>query len=348
MIHAKFFTRLALLALVAGGSSTPGAAQDSDLPTLIVAPFSGDKTHIQYWQPALGEGLAEMLITELGKLNKFTLLETTQLGVLKDEIGLGEDGWVDAAEKVAKGGFAGADFMFTAKVTRFGAKNTGVNLGGIGRSVGLGNLGVKQNTADVRIDWRLVDAANRKVIKTGSATAENRGTSFNTGVFVNGSGGSIGFDNQEFMDSSLGKATVLALEKIVADVRPVSVPASGRRMQQANQAAAQASAQATQAAQVVASATAAFNALRSEPGKILAVAAKDIVIVSLGSKHGYKNGDSLNLYEPMDVKDDKGVVVFTDEKHVGEITLQSVQAERSRASYAGDLNIQAGWIVKAK
>ncbi len=227
-----------LTSLLAAQAPSRLAAQEGELPTLIVAPFGGDRVAIQYWQPALGSGLAEMLITEIGKLNKFQVLETTQLGVLKDEIGLGDDGWVDAAEKVEKGGFAAADFMFTAKVTRFGAKDTGVNLGGIGRRVGIGfgNVGVKQNTADVRIDWRLVDASNRKVIKTGSAVGENKGTSFDTGVFVNGSGGSVGFDNREFMDSSLGRATVLALEQIVAELRPVSVPRSGRVARKEGQA----------------------------------------------------------------------------------------------------------------
>ena len=49
-----------------------------------------------------------------------------------------------------------------------------------------------------------------------------------------------------------------------------------------------------------------------------------------------------------DVKDDKGNVVFTDEKLVGEITLSEVQEERSRGSYSGDAQVQQGWTVKAK
>jgi hypothetical protein len=87
--------------------------------------------------------------------------------------------------------------------------------------------------------------------------------------------------------------------------------------------------------------------LRSTPGKVLAVASKDAIIVSLGSKHGFKDGDKLNLYEAVEIKDEKGAVVFTEEKLVGEVTLQSVQEERSKAAYAGDLTIKAGWVVKA-
>ena len=277
-----------------------------------------------------------MLITELGKINKFQVLETTQLGALKDEIQMGQDGWVQQSEKVDKGGFAAADFMFTAKVTRFGSKESKVGLGGFVPG-NLGNLGVRQSVSDVRIDWRLVDAATRKIIKTGSATAEQKGTGFDVGVNVGGNGGQIGLDNKEFMDSALGKATVAALSKIIAEITPMTLPESGRHKQKALQANQQAS-----------SANATADALRQTPGKVLAVAGKDTIIVSLGSRQGFKPGDKLNLYETTDTKDDKGAVVFTDEKLVGEITLQSTQDDRSKASYSGDQAIKVGWTVKAK
>jgi curli biogenesis system outer membrane secretion channel CsgG len=322
--------------VLAAGLAGSALAADSELPSLIVAPFSGDMTHIAYWQPAMGEGLCEMLITEMGKLNKFQVLETTQLGALKDEIKMGEDGWVEQSEKVEKGGFAAADFMFTAKVTRFGNKETKVGLGGFVPG-SLGNLGVKQTVSDVRIDWRLVDAANRKIIKTGSSTASQKGVGFAVDVNVTGHGGGIGLDNKEFMESALGKATVTALKQITADVTPVVLPESGRHKQKAGVANQQAAA-----------GNAAAQALRATPGKVLAVVGKDTIIVSLGSSQGFKTGDQLNLYETVDTKDATGAVVFTDEKLVGEVVLQSVQADRSKASYSGNVEIKAGWLVKAK
>ena len=324
------------LSLLLASLDQPTRAEDAGLPALIVAPFSGNTTAIQYWQPALGEGLAEMLVTELGKLNKFTVLENSQLGVLKDEIKLGEDGFVAADEKVEKGGWAGADFMFTAKVTQFGNKETKVGLGGFVPG-SLGNLGVRQTLANVRIDWRLVDAANRKIIKTGSAAGEQKGGGFDIGVNVGGSGGRIGFNNKEFMDSALGKATVKALASITSEVSATTLPQSGR--QKAKGAAANAQASAASAAAAAAKAT---------PGKVLAVAGKDALIVSLGSKQGFKAGDKLNLYETVDTKDEKGEVVFTDEKLVGEVTLQTVQEDKSKASCDAGLNVKAGWVVKAK
>lgn len=303
-----------------------------DLPTCFVAPFSGNSTDIQYWQPAMGEGLGEMLTTELGKINKFQMLEVNQIGDLKNEINMGADGWVDQAQKVDKGGFAAADFMFTAKVTAFGNKTAHIGLGGFAPA-GLGNLGLHQTEADVRIDWRLVDVATRKIIKTGSASATQKGGGFDVGAEANGKGGNISMGNHEFMDSALGHATQKTLAQIISDVQTTTLPVSGRAKQKAGQAA---------------QADAATEALRHTPGKILAVASKDTIIVSLGSKLGFKEGDKLNLYQTNDVKDDKGNVVFTDEKLVGEITLSSVQEDRSRATYNGDAPVQQGWTVKAK
>ena len=321
-----------LSTLVLGGALAAGRLFADDLPTCFVAPFSGDTTAIAYWQPAMGEGLGEMLTTELGKINKFQMLEVNQLGDLKNEIGMGADGWVDQKEKVDKGGFAAADFMFTAKVTRFGNKETHIGLGGFVPG-NFGNLGIKQTVADVRIDWRLVDAASRKIVKTGSSSASEKGGGFDTGVNVGGRGGNIGFGNSEFMDSALGKATEKTLKQIIAEVEGTTIPPSGRVKQKAALAA---------------TAAAATEAIKHTPGKVLAVAGKDTIIVSVGSNQGFKDGDKLNLYQTNDVKDDKGNVVFSDEKLIGEITLSGVKEDRSRASYAGDVTIQQGWTVKAK
>ena len=318
--------------VILGASLISGNVFADDNPTCFVAPFSGNTAAIDYWQPAVGEGLGEMLTTELGKINKFQMLEINDLGDLKNEISMGADGWMDQSQKVDKGGFAAADFMFTARVTAFGNKTSHIGLGGFAPP-GLGDVGVHQTVADVRIDWRLVDVATRKIIKTGSVSKQEHGGGFDMGAEANGNGGNISVGNHEFMSSALGHATQKALADIVTDIKNFNLPVSGRMQQKADQAV---------------QADSATEALRHMPGKVLAAADKDTIIVSLGSKQGFKEGDKLNLYQTSDVKDDKGNVVFTDEKLVGEITLSNVQEDRSRASYSGDAAVQQGWVVKAK
>ena len=77
-----------LLVLFLGAS-----ARGQDKPAIFVAPLDGDLSQIQGWQPALGQGLAEMLVTELSSIGKFQVLESTDLKDLKEEIGLGESGY---------------------------------------------------------------------------------------------------------------------------------------------------------------------------------------------------------------------------------------------------------------
>jgi curli biogenesis system outer membrane secretion channel CsgG len=330
---------IAFLLVIVG--LTVARAQDNSLQTIFVKPLDGDLSQIQGWQPALGEGLAEMIITELAKLNKFEVLESTATKDLINEINMGEAGYMSEEEKVDKGGFKGADFMFVGKVTRFGANKRGINLGGFVPGSG-GNLGIGQSRNDVRIDWRIVDAYTRSVIRTGSAVGQHNGLAFDVGVGVKGHGGGIGFHNQDFMNSALGKATVKALSNIVQEVRGVTVPVSGRRQAKAKTADKAKSAQQQQVQQEQNQ----LLTLQKTPGKVLAVPAKNVVIVSLGSNHGMKAGDKLQLFETMDTKDEKGEVVFTEETLVGEVVLDSVQAERSKASYKGNAEVKAGWVVK--
>jgi hypothetical protein len=226
--------------------------------------------------------------------------------------------------------------MFTAKVTRFGNKQQSLGLGGFAHGA-LGALGVKTTTADVRIDWRLVDVATRKIIKTGSAVEAQSGMGFSIGGGGGGAGGGISFDNSEFMDSALGKATVKALNDIIADVQSTSLPESGR-VKQKSAIAARASA----------ASSAVASAAHNTPGKVLAVASKEVIIISLGTRNGFKDGDKVNLYQTNDVKDDKGNVVFSDEKLVGELTISAAQEDKSRCAYSGDLTVLQGWTVKAK
>jgi len=311
-------------------------AEDKALPTLFVAPLDGDTSQIMGWQPALGEGLAEMLITEVTRIGKFQVLESTALKELADEIELGQQGYVNEQERVEKGGWSGADFMLRGKVTRFGSNTKGVGLGGFVPG-SLGKLGVKVNTSDVRIDWRLVDVYTRKIVKSGQSTTSEKGTSFDVGANVQGHGGNIGFQNQEFMNSALGKATAKAVTNIVMEISSFNIPESGRSKSKAAAAAKQEGA-----------AKAELEALKAAPGKVLAVVDKSTVIVSLGGKQGFKAGDKLALYETVDIKDDKGAVVFSEEKLVGEVTLQTVQDDRSKAAYAGSAEVKAGWVVKVK
>src|SRR5207302_9608463 len=124
------------------------------------------------------------------------------------------------------------------------------------------------------------DVYTRKVLKTGSSTASQKGASFDLGVAVNGHGGNVGFSNQEFMNSALGKASAKAVTNLVQNLVSLDLPESGRSRSKSL----------AQTKQNELS-NAAMDALRRTPGKVLAIVDKNIMIVSVGTKQGFKPGD---------------------------------------------------------
>src|SRR5262245_58758578 len=129
------FSNLPVRPLVAafafGAALQLASAADKQPPTIVVA--KTEAQGIGYWQPAMGEGLAQMMITELNKLDNMKVLESVALDDLRTERNLGESGEVAAGEAVKKGQWKGADYTFKSVVTRFGSKeaNYGGGAGGV-------------------------------------------------------------------------------------------------------------------------------------------------------------------------------------------------------------------------
>src|SRR5258707_12593387 len=111
-----------LSAAAVAGFALNAAAADKKIPTISVAPSKAQD--VAYWQPTMGEGLAQMLVTEFNNLPNFKVLESLALDDLGAERQLGDSGEVSEAESVKKGQWKGADYTFKTVVTRFGAKES--------------------------------------------------------------------------------------------------------------------------------------------------------------------------------------------------------------------------------
>src|ERR1051326_4144338 len=175
-------------AVAVGGLTINAKAADKQIPTLSIAPTKAQD--VAYWQPSMGDGLAQMMVTELNNLPNFKVLESLALDDLRAERALGEKGEVSEAESVKKGQWKGADYTFKTVVTRFGAKDK--SYGGGSWLPGVPRVNIKTSESEVQIDWRLIDNATREVVPGGSGRASGieKGTSYN---FSSWSGG--GFNN---------------------------------------------------------------------------------------------------------------------------------------------------------
>jgi len=296
-----------------------------DKPTISVA--KTEASGVAAWQPAMGEGLAQMMITELSSLPNFKVLESVALDDLRAERQLGDSGEVAASESVKKGQWKGADYTFKTTVTRFGSKEN--TYGGSGPGLPRvpffgGGFGVKKTENEVQIDWRIIDNATREIVSgaSGRAVGVESGTSFNFNSFGGG-----GFNNnREFMDSALGKATMKAIADIITHVRTLDVGPGARTLNNQSEAAA------------------ANAALRNVKGVVKMVDGKEIW-VSLGAANGFAPGDKIKIYKPVEKKNKKGEVVATVYEPVAELILKKVQKDKSMGEYAGDAQISEDWSV---
>ena len=311
----SFFQRYSFLVLpFTLGALQLHAADQKVIPTISVA--KTEPSGVAYWQPAMGEGLAQMLITEFGALPNFKVLESVALDDLRAERALGENGEVAQSEAVKKGQWKGADYTFKSTVTRFGAKENTYG-GGI-----ISGFAVKKTQNEVQIDWRIIDNASREVVSgaTGRAVGIESGSSFNFSSYTGG-----GFnDNREFRDSALGKATMKAIAQIVEKLKTLDVAPGARTMNASKEASAAAA------------------AVRNVKGVVKLVEGKE-VWVSLGANNGFQKGDKVKIYKPVEKKNKKGEVVATTYELVTEITLIKVQKDKSMGEYTGNAEIGEDW-----
>lgn len=312
--------------------SAPAFCAEKSLPTVVVA--RTEPQGIAGWQPAIGEGLAQMLISDLAKLDNMKVLESVALEDLRDERRLGEGGEVGEKESVKKAQWKGADYTFKSIVTQFGSKESNFGGGGSGRLPGIGRLpglggfgggfGVSKSENRVRIDWRIIDNATREIVKGASGSAE--GVETGTGFNFSSAAGSGFSNNREFLDSALGKATVKAVNIIVANASKLSLGSGGRTTIQAEEAKT------------------ANLGLRRVIGSVDLVDGKEIWI-SLGSKNGFAKGDKIKVYKPIEKKNQAGKVILTVKKEVGEIVLSKVQKDKSMGEFKGSETVSEGWLV---
>jgi curli biogenesis system outer membrane secretion channel CsgG len=169
-----------------------------------------DKTeHRWRWwtgQP-VGEGMADMLTTELVQSGKYRVIERQQVEKLMKEQNLGMSGAVTAQSAAKVGQLLGVELAIFGAVTEFGHKkgSSGINL----KKKGFG-VGLSSSSATVGIDVRFVNTNTGEIIAAENVRKEEtkRGLGLSTNAFA--------FKNKnDFDESVVGKATRKAIKEIM-------------------------------------------------------------------------------------------------------------------------------------
>jgi curli biogenesis system outer membrane secretion channel CsgG len=178
---------------------------------LAILDFQNTSGYDGAWH--IGGGISDMLATALFKSNKFDVIEREKIGLILKEQKFQQTDMVDANSAVEIGKLLGANVIVTGNVTEFGTKRSGLDFSRFAPQ-GLRGLSVKTQTVRVALDARLIDVETGKLLAAEEADASN--SSSNVGIGVENTG--IGFGTQGFDETSAGKATREAVNKMVQKI----------------------------------------------------------------------------------------------------------------------------------
>jgi len=140
-----------------------------------------DKSAKGYYTMEIGDGMADMLTTELFHTNRFIVLERQTLNDVLGEQDLGASGRIKKGTEAAIGEIEGAELLIVGAVTEFEPHNAGVG-GGItsGRN-GWGEvataIGGMFRKSHIAIDLRIIDAKTSRILAATSIQGEARDAS---------------------------------------------------------------------------------------------------------------------------------------------------------------------------
>ena len=184
-------------------------AQKKNLKKRIAVFLFDDKSdsNWSWWgNKTVGQGVSDMIVTELVKTGNYRVIEREQLNKLLAEQDLGQSGIVTPQSAAQIGKVLGVELAVFGAVTEFGYKrgDTGVRLGGT-------RVGVGKQAAVAGLDIRLVNTSTGEIITAENVTEQKSALA---GSF---SKGRVSFDNRKSFDESLvGKVTRRAVEKVIS------------------------------------------------------------------------------------------------------------------------------------
>jgi len=284
-------------------------AQDSR-PKVAIKTFENPAN---FSRSTIGNGLTDILTTELQNTGKFSVLERSNVDELMKEMDFGNSEYSKSTSFAQKGHVLGAQYLLMGKITNFSytehaEQRQKFNLFGpntIER--------IFQQRADVRVDFRLIDISTGETVISQPGEAHKTNTSQASEMDTWYRCTSSGSITAELTSSLIGRATTEAVKDIVRKLNALSETVRER------------------------GAGAALNAslenLANAKGQIVAEEGGGLWIIGgLGSANGVQRGDRLKLTHENLVKDKAGKVVYRKPVDIGLMEVTDVsQADHAEA-----------------
>lgn len=298
---------LALLAL----SSCLALAQNTR-PKVGIKTFQNPSN---YSRSSIGNGLTDILSTELSNTGKFNIIDRQHVDELTKEIDFGASGYGKKSSFAQKGNLLGVEYLLMGEVTNFsyteqrGAPTRKINI------LGPDTIVVEYiKNADVRVDFHLIDVSTGEHVVDeagiGHSYAKSETSEFYLWQQIISGSGSF-----ESSSSLIGKATIDAVKDVV---RKLSSLSDTVRQRAADVAIIEGMASLSEAKGEVAA---------EEGGGLW-------ILGGIGSANGLRVGDHLHLNHENVVKDKAGTVVYRKSVEIGSMEVTDVsQPDHAEARF---------------
>jgi curli biogenesis system outer membrane secretion channel CsgG len=203
------FVILLVVAMGVSGLGLPKSGLAQGKLRLAVTAFE-NKVKMPWWDESwrIGEGLAEMLTTELMRTGRFIVVERQGLGDVVREQEMGQSGLMRRETAAPTGQMLGAQVVVRGAITEFEARSSGGGAGVRSRDVAFEG---KYQSAHVALDLRLIDASTGQVMASHRAAKAVPAAGGALGARV----GSVTFGGDAFFQTPIGQATRAAMQDAV-------------------------------------------------------------------------------------------------------------------------------------
>jgi curli biogenesis system outer membrane secretion channel CsgG len=188
--------------------SIPSSPEDALRPVVAVTSFENRSGFSGQWQ--LGDGMADLLVSELLGSRRFTVVERQHFDRLVGEIGRQQTPYFRSEGKTTVGRMKSAQFMIRGVVNDF-SQSGGAGLWMAFRSFLFFGRG---NNARVAVTLTIVDIESGQIISSVNSTGIVRTRE----AYAEGAYKGVTFGGDVFFKTPLGKATLVAIRSGVKQI----------------------------------------------------------------------------------------------------------------------------------
>ena len=192
--------------------------------TTITGMRKRDITITHEYSAVMG-GLRDMLTTALVQSGRYRVLERQEISSIKEEIALGQEGYVEETSSIKKGKIKGSDLIIVAAITGWapGSSGTSGGLGVLGGGVLGGILGGIQKSS-LAMNIRIIDTSTSEVL--AATTVDGQATDINLGVIAGGIIGDVGLGAglSTYANTPMEKAIRISINEAVKYIVTATPP----------------------------------------------------------------------------------------------------------------------------